>query len=408
MKSPFRGHIKGALGIVRSSRLRSLSTVTGVVIGVASVIVIVSIGQGIKDQIASQVNAYGKDVVTVKPGVVNAPHSSLFGGLVAGGTQVGASLSDKDLQIVKNTPGVSVAVPLKAVSGTVYGVDNRQYNGLVIATGQKFPDVIKQDVQYGSFFADTDTAKVVIGSGVASQLFDEDVPLGHSLSLRGQDYIVSGILGKMKSAPLSPDIDYNYAILVPLAAANDLSNNSAPTFEILARSSDANKTKSVAEQIQKNLTKEHGGERDILAQTQMDSATSTNHILNLLTLLVSGMAAITLVVGGIGIMNVMLVTVTERMHEIGVRKAVGATNRQILNQFIIESTVLSLIGGIIGVVVALLIDLLLMLITDLSPTVSWQIVVISLVVAIATGVTFGTIPALKAARKDPIDALRNM
>jgi len=127
----------------------------------------------------------------------------------------------------------------------------------------------------------------------------------------------------------------------------------------------------------------------------------------LLTRLIAGIAAVSLLVGGIGIMDVMLVSVTERMHEIGIRKALGATNHQILEQFLIESSVLSLTGGLIGIAASLLIDYCLRVFTDLTPAVSWQIVVIATVVSLGMGILFGSIPALKAARKDPIDALRN-
>src|SRR6185437_6322582 len=144
---------------------------------------------------------------------------------------------------------------------------------------------------------------------------------------------------------------------------------------------------------------------EVLSGNQNLVASDT--ILDLLTRLIAGIAAISLLVGGIGIMDVMLVSVTERMHEIGIRKALGATNRQILSQFLIESTVLSLTGGLIGILISLLIDYLLRIFTTLTPEISWQAVVVATVVSFLVGITFGSIPALKAARKDPIDALRN-
>ena len=134
---------------------------------------------------------------------------------------------------------------------------------------------------------------------------------------------------------------------------------------------------------------------------------TTDDVLNLLTKLIAGTAAISLLVGGIGIMNVMLVSVAERMHEIGIRKAVGATNRQILNQFLIESSLLSLIGGILGILLAGAVVLFIRLATNLTPVISWQIVLLATVVSFLVGIVFGTAPALKAARKAPIEALRS-
>ena len=139
---------------------------------------------------------------------------------------------------------------------------------------------------------------------------------------------------------------------------------------------------------------------------QSQSVVGTNGVLELLTRLIAGVAAISLLVGGIGIMNVMLVSVAERTHEIGIRKAVGATNRQILSQFMIESSTLSFTGGVIGITLAYLIDLSLRLATNLQPLISWQIVVVASGVSLLVGIIFGSVPALKAARKDPIEALR--
>jgi ABC-type antimicrobial peptide transport system permease subunit len=139
---------------------------------------------------------------------------------------------------------------------------------------------------------------------------------------------------------------------------------------------------------------------------QSENISAANGVLSLLTQLIGGIAAISLLVGGIGIMDVMLVSVTERMHEIGIRKAIGATNRQILSQFLTEATVLSVGGGIIGVLVSLIVDFLLRLFTDLRPVISWQVVAIAVLVSTVVGIVFGTVPALKAARKDPIEALR--
>jgi putative ABC transport system permease protein len=163
----------------------------------------------------------------------------------------------------------------------------------------------------------------------------------------------------------------------------------------------------VAASIRKTLDKAHGGQSGFVVVTGNQNLSASNNILNLLTRLIAGVAAISLLVSGIGIMNVMLVSVSERKHEIGIRKAVGATNRQILSQFLMESSVMSLWGGVIGIGLAFLIELVLRLYTDLKPSISWQVVVLATGVSLFVGIVFGTIPAVKAARKDPIEALRS-
>jgi putative ABC transport system permease protein len=189
--------------------------------------------------------------------------------------------------------------------------------------------------------------------------------------------------------------------------AERLSRGSAPTYAILVRANSSPQTAEVANSIRRNLGNTHGGQENFAVLTGNQDLTTSQAVLDLMTRLIGGIAAISLLVGGIGIMNVMLVSVTERMHEIGIRKAVGATNRQILSQFMIESGLLSLTGGVIGILLAFLIDLWLRLFTNFKPDISWQLVLLASGVSLLVGIIFGTVPALKAARKDPIQALRS-
>ena len=155
------------------------------------------------------------------------------------------------------------------------------------------------------------------------------------------------------------------------------------------------------------LSKANDNHRDFLLLKQADNLATANSVLNLLTGFVSSIAAISLIVGGIGILNIMLVSVTERTREIGVRKAVGATNRQILNQFLTEAAILSLVGGLLGVIMSILANYLFRIFTELEPILTWQIMVIAVGVAMSVGIIFGITPALKAARKRPLEALRH-
>src|SRR5690606_34693345 len=164
---------------------------------------------------------------------------------------------------------------------------------------------------------------------------------------------------------------------------------------------------SVIERINQNLAKLRGGAHDFTVLRQEETVQATSGVVRNLTALVAVIGAVTLVVGGVGIMNVMLVSVTERTHEIGVRKAVGATNRQIMQQFMVESMLLCTIGSVIGCLIALAAGILLYLFTDLTPVISWPVVVVAILAALVSGILFGVLPALKAARKDPIEALRN-
>ncbi|HVS58224.1 MAG TPA: ABC transporter permease [Candidatus Saccharimonadales bacterium] len=408
MRSLTRGNFKTAWQIIRGVKWRSFLTMLGVIIGVASVITVVSIGEGVKNQVGGQINQLGKDLLTIRPGNINVNSSSLAGINLLSGIGSSGSLQNNDIKIVTQTKGVKTAVPLSIVTGKVRA-DLPDSQAIVLGTTQDLPEVLNHDVQYGAFFSSSDYGDnvAIIGSSIAQRMFNENVPLGRTLTINGQAFMVRGILDQFDIPPLSIYADFNNAIFIPYQTAEDMTNNTSPIYEILAKPSNAAQTQMVQSAVVANLKKAHGGQQNFTVLQQKESLSATNKILNLLTALIGGVAAISLLVGGIGIMNVMLVSVTERMHEIGIRKAVGATNRQILNQFVVESTVLTLTGGIIGVILALFADVALRLATSLEPVINWQITVVAVLISIAVGILFGSIPALKAARKDPIDALRN-
>lgn len=407
MKSYTHGHIKMAITAVRANRWRSFLTMLGVIIGVASVISVIGISQGVKKQVSSQISKLGKDTITIRASRVT--DSSVNGGLgLLANFNVLNSLPDKDYVKVTETQGVRVAVPLSIVSGEIKG-DDSVNSSLVIGSNSSLPDVLNQDIAFGVFFSpdDTDENVAVLGERAAQRIFNENVPLGRSFSFRGERFQVRGIFDTFETTPLSGEVDFNDAVLIPYGTAQRITGNNAPLYEILVKPADSHNAEVTARAINGALLKNHGGERDFTVARAGQSLQVTNNILDILTRLVGGVAAISLLVGGIGIMNVMLVSVTERMHEIGIRKAVGATNRQLLNQFIIEASVLSVAGGIIGIIVAVLIDVLLRIFTDIQPVISWQVVLLAVGVSLIIGVVFGSAPAFKAARKQPIDALRN-
>jgi len=405
MRTLSRGSLRVAAKSLRAHKGRSLLTMLGIIIGVSSVITVVSIGQGIKHQVVGQIGHVGKDLITIRPGN-NA--SSAIGDLkFFTGPSTSGSLSPKDLQAITKTSGVAKAVPLAVIGGTVQAERGVYGSGAVVATDDQFASVLNQGMAYGSFFTgDDDSGGAVLGAQAATAMFKEVVPLGQTFTFRGQQFIVRGVLNDFANAPLADDVNFNNAIFIPTASGLQLTNDTATTYEILAKPSDSQHADVAARHVQSSLLKLHGDSHDFTVLKQSDSLAATNRVLTLLTQLVTGAAAISLLVGGVGIMNIMLVSVTERMHEIGIRKAVGATNRQILSEFMSEAIVLSFVGVLIGVLIALVVDVVLRITTSFAPIVQWQVVVLAAIVSICTGVIFGSAPALKAARKDPIAALR--
>lgn len=410
MKISYQAHLRAGFDSVRTAKARSFWTMLGIIIGVASVIMIVSIGEGVKQQVGGQIQNRGKDLITVSPGQVRPGGASSSNGDVLSGAGINAPISRKDVHTIKKTRGVAASAPLTILSGVVKNGHVTYDDGFVIGTTPDLPSLINQSVAYGSFINEEDmgTNVAILGVKAADELFpDQNVPLGRSFDYRGQEFIVRGIFNSFNTSPLNESANFNNAIFIPDDVANTLSKNGAPIYEVLAKPEDSSETKAVAKNINKALDEAHGGQSNLTIKEGNQTIAESDSILSLLTRLIAGVAAISLVVAGIGIMNVMLVSVSERTHEIGIRKAVGATNRQILEQFMIESTVLCFFGGIIGVGIAYVVQILLKLFTNLQPIITWQIVVASLLVSLVVGVLFGTIPALKAARRDPIDALRS-
>ncbi len=397
-----------AVRTLRRNKGRSLFTMLGIVIAVTSVITVIGISQGVTDQVTAQTARLGKDVVTILPGQINL--GGIFGGLGTFGQSVNGAFSQSDISTISQTSGVTTVLPLSTITGGVIsGQDGRHYDIPVIGTTPDFPAVMGQSVAYGMFFDSSGASvnKVILGANAASTLFSQNVPLGQTVTILGQQFIVSGILSLSQIVPFAVNADFNKAVFISNSEAQTLANNTARVYEILAKTVSPAQTAAVADRLNGRLLTAHGGQHDFTILKQGQTITVTNNILQLMTLLTVAIASISLLVGGVGIMNVMLVSVTERMHEIGIRKALGATNWQILRQFVVEAAVLSVTGALAGVVVATTIELGLRLFTDIVPNLSWRADVLACLVSVVVGVIFGSIPALKAARRDPISALRN-
>jgi ABC-type antimicrobial peptide transport system permease subunit len=400
-----RDNLSTARKMIKANRGRSYMTMLGIIIGIASVVTVASIGEGIKRQVTGQIHHAGDTLITIRPGTDQAVHGNLQS-LIA--PRVLGSLSDKDINTVRTTSHVSQSAPLSLVTGTVKADHGSYTAGPVVGAGNDLPKLVNQSVAYGIFFTDEDAGQnvAVLGEHAAEAMFDSSVPLGSTFTFRGREFMVRGIFNEFPSAPLSSDISYNDAIFIPYVTARHITSGGAQPYEILARADNPKQVGSTAATITKNIEKNHDGTKDFSVLQASDSLAATNSVLGLLTKLTVIAAGISLFVGGIGIMNITLVSVTERLHEIGIRKAVGATNRQILGEFVTEAVLLTLTGAILGILVSLAINVVLRTLTDIQPVVQWQPIVAASGISIIIGILFGSVPALKAARKDPISALR--
>jgi putative ABC transport system permease protein len=376
-------------------------TMLGIVIGVMSVIIVVAIGEGVKQQIGNQAARYGKDVLIVRPDTSTQLSSS---GLPGGNVSL---LSSVDTEALRQTAGVEQVVPLSVLKGSIQA-DYEVNNPLIIATTYDLASVLKQKIEYGGFFTPADGEHVaVLGPDIAHQLFSDTAPLGEKLTFRGQQFVVAGVFKPFLASPLSLEANYNQAVFIPYIAAQNMLGSAPQVNQLFVKAKPNTNVATLTKTLDQKLTDAHGGARDTSVLPPGAKGSVSDRMLQLLTVMTVGMAIVTLVVGGVGIMNMMLVSVTERIHEIGLRKAIGATNQQILRQFMTEALVLCFIGAVIGLAMSMGIIGLMRLYTSLQPVVVWQVAVIAPLVAMLTGIIFGTIPALKAASMDPIEALRH-
>lgn len=405
-----RGNVKMAMAAIRTSKWRSFLTMLGIIIGVVSVVTTVSLGEGIKKSIVGQTNRSGGDLITILPGrTVTRDASGKINSIKVLSSFNLGSLSEKDLKAIQDIPNLRDVVPFSYVTG-IARVENIEYmDGPIVATTDKAPAILNQKLQFGNFFPEDENNKnvAVIGRRVAEKLFQESAPIGKSITIRDQSYIVEGVFNEFNTSPLSINTDYNSVIFIPFEASKHITGDQQQIYQILAKPKSPADTKGAINAINSTLKSSHADQIDFTVLTQAESLTVASSVLNMLTSFIAGIAAISLIVGGIGIMNIMLVAVTERTSEIGVRKAIGATNRQILSQFLIEAVMLSFTGGIIGILFSLLANYLMRVFTSLTPVITLPIVIIATMVAVVVGVIFGITPALRAARKDPIDALRH-
>lgn len=403
----FRNNLKLALASLNSAKWRSFLTMLGIIVGVVSVVTIVSIGEGVRQHVSLQINQLGPDLITVRPGqVVSRDASGTVTGYDVLGLIAAGSLSEADWRGMEKVEHVRLTVPMNLVPGVLKTNDNSYSDGIVIGAPPGVPDVLNKEVEYGTFYGKDGKEVAVIGKRIAERLFKENIPIGKSFEFRGRNFIVRGIFEEFETSPLVPSADYNNAVFIPYDVSKEIAGGQTQIYQVLLKPSSPDKAEQVANNIKAGLRAARGGQENFTVLRQDENLALTSSLLRMLTAMIAAVAAISLIVGGIGIMNIMLVSVSERTHEIGIRKAIGATNQQILSQFLLEAGVLSLVGGVVGVFFSILTNYLLRITTDLEPVITMEIVLLACLVSLAVGLFFGITPAMRAARKDPIEALR--
>ena len=400
--------LKIALTNLKATKVRTALTILGIVIGVASVTMVFALGEGAKNMVRGQVESLGENMLTVRPGKATRDGAGNVTGYNFLAALSASTLTENDLRIVKNAPGIDKATPLMLVTGSVSNIDHRVAQGTIVATTPEAKDVLDLGIRVGEFITpDSPRGTVVLGDDLAIALLGSDTVIGQKVLLRGQEFTVSGILKDFtSSASVSNVFDLNNVAFIQMDDGKAFNQGIAQIQQINARSADGENPSQVAGGVYNALLSNHGGEEDFSVLRAEETVQLTDSVFKVLTSFTSAVAGISIIVGGVGIMNIMLVSVTERTREIGIRKAVGATNQQILSQFLIESLMMSIVGGVVGVLFGYALAYLGGTFLGFMPGITLGIVGIALGVSLLVGLLFGAWPAIKAARKDPIEALR--
>ena len=399
--------IRIAFRALARNKTRAALTMLGIIIGVSAVIVMVSIGQGAQATVQAQIEGMGTNLLFVSAGSQNV------GGVRSGNGDTGTNtLTVEDLDAIKReVPSVALVSPVvNSRSQLVAG--NQNWSTQIQGVSEQFPEIRKWSVASGDFFTDSDVRSaarvVVIGQTIADNLFPGEDAVGQTIRVSNMPFRVAGVMARKGQDPQGRDQDD--AAFAPYTSVQKklLGNTRVQVAYVSAVSQDA--TYTAQSQISDLLRQRHklapGAPDDFTVRNMSDVAEAANETNSVMTMLLGSIAGVSLLVGGIGIMNIMLVSVTERTREIGIRMAIGARSTAVRTQFLVESIVLSLTGGFAGIGLGVLASVAVPLLLGWPTLVSTASIVGSVLFSAGVGIFFGYYPARKAAALDPIDALR--
>jgi putative ABC transport system permease protein len=400
-------HLQNAYFSLRATRLRTLLTTLGVAIGVASITTILALSGGVTKVVSSQVSALGGSVTVVRPGVVSRNLDN-FANPTIEQTYTTSTITEEDMASIQKIPHVTAVAPLMILSNTLHSaINNKHIVSTVVATTPDLASTTELPIESGQFLDPTlNRDSAVIGSQLSISLFGTAESIGQTFTLRDHTFTVIGVLKYLNNPINYNAVDFDNAAIISLESGKAFHQGIAQIQQIDIRSDSTSALPAVMHAISTALTKNHQGEKDFTVLSGKDISQPTSRFFLAITSVMTVIAAIALFVGGIGIMNIMLVGVAERTREIGLRKSVGASSANIAWQFLTEALILSLVGGVIGYVGGYFIAFAISTMLPFNPVITWQIAAISLGMSVGVGVVFGLYPALRAARKDPIESLR--
>lgn len=395
-------HIETAVHSLRTNRVRSFLTMLGIAIGIASVTAILSLTDGVTDSVRQQVSNIGGNIAIIRPGTATTNQAPVL----TPETYNTSTLNETDLSVIAAAAPNAAIAPIMQVTAALRSGDTTIPNGTIIATTPDLAKTTQLPVADGQFIDETTAMQTaVVGTQLSIDLFGTDNSIGKTFMIRDQRFTVIGILKPLREPVNYNNIDFNRAVIVDLNTGKTLHRGNTQIQQINIKAASPETLETALQAIDAKLAQAHD-ERDFHTIVGDAVAEPTSAMFGIIARTMTAIAAISLVVGGIGVMNIMLVSVAERTREIGIRKSVGASGSNIVAQFLAESILVSLIGGLIGTTIGVVLAFVIGTSLFVTPVFTWQIGLISFGLSLGIGVLFGLYPAVRASRKDPIDSLR--
>lgn len=403
----FRTHLRLAKASIRENCTRSFLTCLGIAIGIASITLILSLTGSISSLIHHEVSGIGSDLIVIRPAHSKDAVTSIVEELTSANSFEKSSLSMIDVATIGEVEGVTAVAPIAISTNTLMNEENTIPSATILGTTSDFITIEPLALKYVVFFSNKNSDNsVVIGHNLALELYNTSNPVGRTLSFYGQRFIVVGVLSEIEESMNFDNVNFNNALFMDIEML-EKALGSIQIQQINAKALNTSLLEPISANIYTELKDNRYGDTNFSVSYGDAITHPASSLLNIISGMLALVAGISLIVGGIGIMNIMLVSVSERTHEIGIRKAVGASAQNILMQFMLEAFILSILGCILGLFLGYFLAFLASLFTPFGPYLSWEIIVVTILTTIAIGVTFGTYPALKAAKKRPIDSLRH-
>ena len=399
-------HFHLAVDSLRQNRGRTFLSALGIAIGVASIVLILSLTGGINQLISTSSNRDNANLILVRPSNGKEVTDSIIEELTSASQYSKSNLTLEDVTAIKDVKGVQSVAPLAISNSTITIADKAYPSTTIVATHDSLKDILGLQLKSGQFLDYSLKKNVaVLGYNVAEQLFGTTEAATRTFNYGGQQFMVVGVIDKTNDPINFNGVNFDESILINIDFASTF-ESSIQIQQINIRTETTDAVNDTISAINEKLSKAKKSDKDYKIVSGTENLHPAGSLLSIISNMLTLVASISLVVGGVGIMNIMLVSVSERTREIGIRKAVGASSGHILLQFLFESIILSVIGGLMGFILGYIFAFLISLVTPFAPHISWQILGITGGVSLIVGVLFGVYPALKAARKDPITSLK--